>query len=98
MLTHQDSLSQFSVANDFLRALQREVQLALYPESGIEAPGTVEDLIDTSLGEESEAFVSRPHRRSLMGAVAPLANLESAPLHGTLLEGEDEVPRSDQFE
>jgi hypothetical protein len=98
MLMHQESLSQFSVANDFLQALQREVQLALYPESGIEGPGTVEDLIDTSIGEESETFVSRPHRRSLMGTVAPVTSLESAPLHGTLLEGEDEAPRSDRFE
>ncbi|KAN0096785.1 ER-Golgi trafficking TRAPP I complex 85 kDa subunit domain containing protein [Hyaloscypha variabilis] len=97
-LTHQDSLSHFTHANDFLESLQREVQLALYPESGIEGPGQVEDLIDTSIGEESEAFVSRPHRRSVMGQVAPLANLETAPLHGALLGGEDETPRADQFE
>jgi hypothetical protein len=98
MLAHQDSLSQFTVANEFLQALQREVQLALYPESGIDGPGTAEDLIDTSIGEESEAFISRPHRRSLMGSVAPVTSLESAPLHGTLLEGEDKASRSDQFE
>ena len=99
MLTNQDSLSHFAHANEFLEALQREVQLALYPESGIEGPGQGDDLIDTSIGEESEAFVSRPHRRSVMGQVAPLANLESAPLHGALLEGNgEETPRADQFE
>jgi hypothetical protein len=99
MLTNQDSLSHFVHANEFLEALQREVQLALYPESGIEGPGQGDDLIDTSIGEESEAFVSRPHRRSVMGQVAPLANLESAPLHGALLEGNgEETPRADQFE
>ena len=99
MLTNQDSLSHFAHANEFLEALQREVQLALYPESGIEGPGQGDDLIDTSIGEESEVFVSRPHRRSVMGQVAPLANLESAPLHGALLEGNgEETPRADQFE
>ena len=99
MLTNQDSLSHFAHANEFLEALQREVQLALYPESGIEGPGQGDDLIDTSIGEESEAFVSRPHRRSVMGQVTPLANLESAPLHGALLEGNgEETPRADQFE
>jgi len=56
-------------------------------------------LIDTSIGEESEAFISRPHRRSLMGAQVPaLAGLESSPLHGTLAESKDEVTNSDQFE
>jgi hypothetical protein len=98
-LACQDSISHFTAANEFLQALQREIQLALYPESGIEGPGAVDDLIDTSIGEESEAFNSRPHRRSLMGAIAPpLANLGSAPLRGTLLEGDDDGPRLDQFE
>jgi hypothetical protein len=99
LLACQDSISHFTAANEFLQALQREIQLALYPESGIEGPGAVDDLIDTSIGEESEAFNSRPHRRSLMGAIAPpLANLGSAPLRGTLLEGDDDGPRLDQFE
>jgi trafficking protein particle complex subunit 8 len=98
-LLNKDSLSQFAKANDFLGGLRREVQLALYPESAIEGPGVTDDLIDTSIGEESEAFDSRPHRRSLMGAQAPpIASLESAPLHGTLLEGGEEAPMSDQFE
>lgn len=98
-LLSKDSLSQFQAASEFLEGLKREVQLALYPESGIEGPGVPDDLIDTSIGEESEAFDFRPHRRSLMGAQAPpITSLESAPLHGTLLEGEEEAPKSDQFE
>ena len=92
-------ISKFSLANEFLQGLQREVQLALYPASAIEAPGAMDDLIDTSIGEESEAFDSRPHRRSLMGATAPaLASLETAPLHGTLMEGEGEPTPTIQFE
>jgi trafficking protein particle complex subunit 8 len=98
-LAYPDSISRFSLANDFLQGLQREVQLALYPESAIEAPGTMDDLIDTSIGEESQAFDSKPHRRSLMGATAPaLASLESAPLHGTLVEGDSEAAPTIQFE
>jgi len=99
-LAYPDSISRFSLANDFLQGLQREVRLALYPESAIEGPGATDDLIDTSIGEESEAFVSRPHRRSLMGAtnVPALASLESAPLQGTLMEGEGESPPTIQFE
>lgn len=89
-LEFPDSISKFSLANNFLQGLQREVQLALYPESAIDIPGTMDDLIDTTIGEESEAFGNRPHRRSLMGATAPaLASLESAPLHGAIVEGED---------
>jgi hypothetical protein len=97
-LEYKDSLSHWPEANIFFQGLQREVQLALYPESGIEGPGIMDDLIDTSL-EESEAFESRPHRRSLMGSSAPpLTSLGSAPLHGTLLERDDSKPASDQFE
>jgi hypothetical protein len=97
-LTHKDSLSQWPEANTFLQELQREVRLALYPESGIEGPGGTHDLIDTSI-EESEAFETRPHRRSLMGSSAPpLTNLESAPLHKTVLEGESPISPGNQFE
>lgn len=98
-LAHPDSISKFSLANDFLQGLQREAQLALYPASAIETPGDMDDLIDTTIGEESEDFDSRPHRRSLMGAAAPaLASLGSAPLHGTLMEGEEETSPTIQFE
>lgn len=96
-MASKDNVSNFAGASDFIQSLQREIQLALYPESGIEWPG-VEDLLDTSI-EESQAFTSRPHRRSLMGAAPPLASLESAPLHGDLLEeGDGDAPKLDQFE
>lgn len=98
-LTHKDSLSQWPEANKFLKGLEREVQLALYPESGIEGPGMADDLIDTSIGEESESFQSRPHRRSLMGSSAPpLAGLGSAPLHGDLLGDDNPIFGGNQFE
>ncbi|PVH80341.1 hypothetical protein DL98DRAFT_491476 [Cadophora sp. DSE1049] len=96
-MANKDNISNFGGASDFIQSLQREIQLALYPESGIEGLG-VEDLIDTSI-EESQAFTSRPHRRSLMGAAPPMASLESAPLHGDLLEeGDGDAPKPDQFE
>lgn len=92
-LRYKAGLEKFEHANEFLKGLRREVNLAMYPESAIEGslmPGDTLG-IETELGEESEAFVSKPHRRSLMGAQAPvLGNLESSPLHGTLLEGEQE--------
>ncbi|EHK99601.1 putative Transport protein particle subunit trs85-2 [Glarea lozoyensis 74030] len=83
-LPNSNSLDQFILANNFLHGLQKEVQLALYPESAIEGSGNMEDLIDTSITEESEAFESRPHRRSLMGASGPpaISSLGSAPLNG----------------
>lgn len=97
-LAAQGSLSHFSFANQFLQDLEREVQLSLFPESGIDGPVGAEDLVDTS--EESEIFISRPHRKSLMGAGgSPLANLENAPLNMSLGEAEDYVSKSDiQFE
>ncbi|KAG9234057.1 ER-golgi trafficking TRAPP I complex 85 kDa subunit-domain-containing protein [Amylocarpus encephaloides] len=97
-LPNKDSLSQFIMANSFLQSLQKEVQLALYPESAIEASGDMADLIETSIEEET-AFKSRPHRRSLMGAATPaLASLGSAPLNGTLEDEKDEATPAVQFE
>lgn len=97
-LAHKENISNFAGASQFIQSLQREVQLALYPQSAGDEPGEVDDLIDTSMDQESEAFAPRPHRRSLMGAAQPKAILESAPLHGDLIEGESELPKSDQFE
>ncbi|CAG8949319.1 hypothetical protein HYFRA_00004945 [Hymenoscyphus fraxineus] len=91
-LPNKDSLAQFTHANNYLQALQKAVQRASYPESAVEGPGAVDDLIDTSI-EESESFTSRPHRRSLMGA-----SLESAPLQRALVDVKDEATPSLQFE
>jgi len=81
-LQWKDGLRQWGLANIFLQGLQREVVMALYPESGIE--GTlIPDEIETEVGEESQAFESRPHRKSLLGGQAPvLTGLENAPLRG----------------
>lgn len=90
-LQYKEGLEKFGHANEFLLGLRREVNLAMYPESAIEG-SLMPEAIETDLGEESHDFVSKPHRRSLMGAQAPvLGNLESSPLHGTFLEGEQEV-------
>lgn len=98
-LLQPDSIKEFSAANTFLQSLEREVQLALYPESGIEGPGGVDDLIDTSIGEESEAFNARPHRRSLMSGTAPgMGGLGNAPLQGDLLGEDDAANTTLQFE
>jgi hypothetical protein len=98
-LPHSDSLDHFIMANGFLQSLQKEVQLALYPESAIEGSGNMEDLIGTSIVEESEAFESRPHRRSLMGASGPvIASLSSAPLNGASVVEEEGTSPSLKFE
>jgi hypothetical protein len=90
-LRYKESLVKFEYANEFLLGLRREINLALYPESAIETTLTPEPEIETEVGEESQAFESKPHRRSLMGAQAPvLGNLESSPLHGMLMEGGQE--------
>ena len=83
---YSELLENFGFANEFLLGLRREVNLAISPESAIE--GSL--MPEIEVGEESQ-FEVRPHRRSLMGAQAPvLGNLESSPLHGTLLEAEKE--------
>jgi hypothetical protein len=98
-LPHSDSLGRFIIANGFLQGLQKEVQLALYPESAIEGSGNMEDLIDASIEEESETFQSRPHRRSLMGASGPaIASLGSAPLNGASVVEEEGTSPSLRFE
>lgn len=86
-LQFRDGLEKFGFANDFLLGLRREVNLAMYPESAVD--GSL--MPEMEVGEESQ-FEVRPHRRSLMGAQAPvLGNLESSPLHGTLLEAGQEA-------
>ena len=84
-LVWNEGLQRWGHANTFLAGLRSEVVMSLYPESAIEGPGVLNDgEIETEMGEEtSEPFVSRPHRRSLMGVQAPiLAESESKPLRG----------------
>ena len=84
-LAWKDGIQGWINANSFLAGLRSEVILSLYPESTIEGPGVLKDgEIETEMGEEtSEPFVSRPHRRSLMGVQAPImAESESKPLRG----------------
>jgi hypothetical protein len=89
-LRFQEGLEKFGHANEFLLGLRREVNLAMYPESAVE--GSLMPEVETEVGEESQDFVSKPHRRSLMGAQAPvLGNLGSSPLNGMFPEGEEEV-------
>ncbi len=99
-LRYKGALERFGYANEFLVELRREVLLAAYPESAVE--GSMMPDLETEVemdGEESQAFVARPHRRSLMGVKAPvLGNLESSPLHGTLLESQQEVEGQLRFE
>lgn len=92
----QNGVKEWGEASQFLAGLRREVVMALYPESGIEGTLMPED-VETEV-EESQAFESRPHRRSLMGAQAPvLSGLESAPLRG-MDEGDSEGEVKIQFE
>ncbi|RFU26600.1 hypothetical protein B7463_g9730, partial [Scytalidium lignicola] len=99
-LPHKDSLSGFSLANDFIQGLHRDLQATLQPLIDLDDSHEQEIEIETTMDEETEAFKeTRSHRRSLMGAMAPqLTNIESAPLHGTILEGESTSARPDNFE
>jgi hypothetical protein len=96
-LTWKDGLESWDHASAFLQSLKREAVIALYPESGIE--GTLlPDEVETEIGEESQAFDSRPHRRSLIRTQVPvLSGLESAPLQG-MEEEEEEKKVHIQFE
>jgi len=102
-LANKDSLLHFSEANEFVQGLEMQIENTLYPIT--ESQATImpdDDMIETTMGEESEAFNSRPHRRSLLGGVAPppISSLESAPLHGALIEAEekDKIVTSNDFE
>lgn len=89
-LIWKDAIKDWLNASIFLQGIQREVVISLYPESAVEGT-SMPDEVETEIGEESEAFVSRPHRRSLMGAQAPvLSGLESAPLQGLEEDAEKE--------
>jgi len=96
-LQWKDGLNQWSLASTFLQGLQKEVVMALYPESGIEG-NLLPDEIETELAEESQAFESRPHRKSLLGGQPPvLTGLENAPLRGMDTDDEKEEVKI-QFE
>ncbi|KAF7947535.1 hypothetical protein EAE96_008621 [Botrytis aclada] len=102
-LANKDSLLHFAEANQFVQGLEMQIENTLYPIT--ESQATImpdDDMIETSLGEESEAFNTRPHRRSLLGGVAPppIASLESAPLHGVIIEAEEKekIVTSNDFE
>lgn len=95
-LAWKDGLQNWEEANAFLTGLQIEVVQSLYPESAIEGSGALrEGELETEIPEETETFVSRPHRRSLMGVQVPiLAESESKPLRGMDEEGESEDENS----
>ncbi|TAQ86975.1 hypothetical protein B7494_g4708 [Chlorociboria aeruginascens] len=88
-LPAQDSISHFSAAFEFMQGIERDLEIVLNPASGSEMTITQEQMNEPEIEEESEAFDARPHRRSLMGGATalPLAGLGSAPLQGTLEEG-----------
>ncbi|KAG9243775.1 ER-golgi trafficking TRAPP I complex 85 kDa subunit-domain-containing protein [Calycina marina] len=93
----KNGLEQWNMANFFLQGLQREVVMALYPESGIEGTLLPDD-IETENVEESKAFESRPHRKSWLGGQAPvLTGLDNAPLLG-MEESEERGEVDIQFE
>lgn len=97
-LIFKDGLDKWSEASPFLAGLRREVAQALYPESAVEGSLMPAEEVETEMVEESQAFESRPHRRSLMGVQAPvLTGLESSPLHG-MEEGDAESSVNIQFE
>ncbi|KAG0651536.1 Transport particle subunit trs85-2 [Hyphodiscus hymeniophilus] len=96
-LRFKDGLENFGNAWEFLLGLRREVDMAMYPDSALE--GTLVPELETEVGEETQDFVAKPHRMSLMGVHAPvLGGLESSPLHGAVLEGEQEETGQVQFE
>lgn len=95
-LSAKDGLQNWNHASTFTAGLRSEVTLSLFPDSVIEGSGVLKDgEIETEMGEEtSEPFVSKPHRRSLMGVQAPvLAESEIKPLRG-MEEDELEGPNS----
>lgn len=97
-LVVKDGLNKWSEASPFLAGLKREVIMALYPESAVEGSLMPPEEVETEMVEDSQAFESRPHRRSLMGVQAPaFIGLESSPLQG-MEEGDTEGDVKVQFE
>ncbi|KAF6829885.1 trapp complex protein trs85 [Colletotrichum musicola] len=80
-LPHDNGISKFSVANDFIAGLQHQLDEKLEAEDGRnESPS--QDVEEVLVDEESEALDSRSRRISMMGhAIPPASGLETAPLH-----------------
>ena len=96
-LTFKTSLDKFGAANEFLLGLRRELNLAMYPESAVE--GTLMPGVETDVAEEAQDFLMKPHRRSIINAQAPvLSGLESSPLHGTFVQGNEQKTEDGQIQ
>lgn len=86
-LANYESLSQFKKAYSFLTDIETKIQSAEYDRSPTKQdPNMVTAEDDTEVKEVSEALDQRSHRKSLIGASAPMASLASAPLASTVEE------------
>ncbi|KAF9881610.1 hypothetical protein CkaCkLH20_00756 [Colletotrichum karsti] len=95
-LPHENGISRFNLANDFVMGLQQQLDERLEAaEDGGDASMLQEE--EVLVDEESEALDLRSRRASMMGrAMPPAANLETAPLHQANSNEDDVGPGSVQ--
>ncbi|KAF5503671.1 Transport protein particle subunit [Colletotrichum fructicola] len=80
-LPHENGISKFDVANDFVAGLQHQLDEKLEAEDAGDESAS-QEAEDVVVDEESEALDLRSRRASMMGRAGPqAANLETAPLH-----------------
>ncbi|WYZ45088.1 hypothetical protein EsH8_VIII_000404 [Colletotrichum jinshuiense] len=80
-LPHDNGISKFNLANEFVAGLQHQLDEKLEEDDrGDQSPS--QDVEEVVVDEESEALDLRSRRVSMMGrVVVPAASLETAPLH-----------------
>lgn len=98
MLPDKGNLTRFAAANDFMAALEQELQISSTSnenEDRLEAP---QDEMWATMDEDSEPLGIQTYRKSLIGTVAPpFASLRTAPLN-SMQTPEKSVTRDDDFE
>ncbi|TDZ14731.1 Transport protein particle subunit [Colletotrichum orbiculare MAFF 240422] len=80
-LPHENGVSKFNLANEFVSGLQHQLDEKLEAEDGRDQSPS-QDVEELLVDEESEALDTRSRRVSMMARpMPPAANLETAPLH-----------------
>lgn len=81
MLVNRPSLSHFSLANEFVKGLERELLLGMASGHDVHSEDLLLEHDKSNIDEESEALDIRSHRKSLIGPnISPFLSTETASL------------------
>ncbi|KAL2875571.1 hypothetical protein SGCOL_009188 [Colletotrichum sp. CLE4] len=99
-LPHENGVSKFSLANDFVAGLQHQLDEKLDVDDGTGGDESPSQDVEEVFVEESETMDFRSRRTSMMGRGGPpVASLETAPLQGATspVREKGDISAQDEF-